>query len=114
MEIACTAGKRQSKRCFFERKNQKTLTHSGWASAERPKPVEQKPSFFQKKKAFLLLALPATAYLGSSAQAVGRLSACLIRHDGACKGSGAEQRGTLKAGTGRHACFHRSGLGCGG
>jgi hypothetical protein len=37
MEIACTEGKRQSKRFFFEKKNQKTLTNSGWASAERPK-----------------------------------------------------------------------------
>jgi hypothetical protein len=29
MEIAATEGKRQRKRFFFEKKNQKTLTHSG-------------------------------------------------------------------------------------
>jgi hypothetical protein len=48
MEMASTEGKRQSKRFFFEKKNQKTLTQSGRASAERPKPIEQKffASFF--------------------------------------------------------------------
>ncbi len=52
MEIACTEGKRQSKRCFFENKNQKTLTHSGWGFAERPKPIKQKffASFLQKSR----------------------------------------------------------------
>jgi hypothetical protein len=52
MEIASTEGKRQSKRFFFEKKHQKTFTNSGWASAERPKPMKQKffASFFQKSR----------------------------------------------------------------
>jgi hypothetical protein len=29
MEVASTEGKRQRKRCFFEKKNQKTFTKSG-------------------------------------------------------------------------------------
>jgi hypothetical protein len=50
MEIDSTEGKLQRKRFFFEKKNQKTLTNSGRASAERPKPVGQKffASFFKK------------------------------------------------------------------
>jgi hypothetical protein len=60
-------GQVRRQRFFSEKKNQETLTNSGWASAERPKPIQQKffASFFQKKKAFLPLALPAAAYLGS-------------------------------------------------
>jgi hypothetical protein len=52
MEIASTEGRRQRKRFFFEKKNQKTFTNSGLASAERPKPIEQKffASFFQKRR----------------------------------------------------------------
>jgi hypothetical protein len=52
MEIACTEGKRQSKRFFFEKKNQKTFANPGWASAERPKPNCQTffASFLLKKE----------------------------------------------------------------
>jgi hypothetical protein len=46
MEIASSEGKRQSKRFFFEKKNQKTLTHSG-------EPLRKGRSQFSK--GFLLL-----------------------------------------------------------
>jgi hypothetical protein len=52
MDIASTEGKQQRKRFFFEKKNRKTLTNSGQASAERPNAVEQRffASFSQKSR----------------------------------------------------------------
>ena len=73
MEMASTEGKRQRERCFFEKKNQKILQIQ--AEPLRKGRSQLSKSFlllFSKKKAFLLLASPAAAYLGSYLERVGR------------------------------------------
>jgi hypothetical protein len=53
MEIACTEGKPQSKRFFFEKNNQKTFTTSGWPLRKGRSPLSKSFSLLFFKKAGL-------------------------------------------------------------